>query len=243
MKIVIILLMFLMASAESTGKLIPESAENPYENQVYMAKVIFSTFSMKENAYKELERLQNDKIYKKLNELAIKNNFIIQARQLGKYTILVVEPIADPKVYEEVKALLKTRYKSIYGIDDSMTKNRLPKESAENVSLPKAVFEVEKVSQSMRIVNKKVQTKEDMNTSMQKDEVKQMQAKPKQEQSIAEIAVAPKPAYIQSIENLQLKDKRSVDSGYFSWWYIFLVILLIVLFTIYKKFKSTYAEY
>ena len=137
-----------------------DSIENISSKREYLAKIIFSTFSTKENARRELKSLQHHEIYKELDALAVKNYFTIQVRSLGKYKALLVEPIVSPKVYQEVMTLIKRVYKDAYGIDDSMVAKQISKKSViqnSHTSVPKPV--IKKVKQEIKAKKPKQEIK------------------------------------------------------------------------------------
>ncbi|MFA6192360.1 MAG: tetratricopeptide repeat protein [Sulfurimonas sp.] len=82
----------------------------------YPKRIMLGAYSIKEKAYEDLKRLQEDEVYAKLNILATKNDFVIHVRPIYNhtYTVLVIEPIKDKEVYQEVMDLVKPKFKGAY---------------------------------------------------------------------------------------------------------------------------------
>ncbi|MFA6136809.1 MAG: tetratricopeptide repeat protein [Sulfurimonas sp.] len=100
----------------------------------YPKRIMLGAYSLKEGAYKELKRFQEDEVYAKLNILATKNDFVIYARPLGKHTALVIEPIKNQETYQEVMGLVKPKYKGAYSLKSDVI-NKATQSKEEEKSL------------------------------------------------------------------------------------------------------------
>lgn len=261
---------------EVASKLV-NSAKQVYISQRNVAKIIFSNFSVKNNADEELKRLQQQDIYKELDALAVKNSFIIHARPLGGYTVLIAEPIVDTAVYEEVLALLKKRYKDAYGINDCMAQKHISMQpTTEKIITPKPMPEIKKelknVNTNMeaqkkedtnivaRVIEKEMEVTQNTKTEVQKKEdtkvvvpivekVQEDAVKPKQEMEVeapkldAQNVETTEATNKVDVKNNQVEQESESTSSYFSWWYVFLIIVSVILFMVYRKFKPIYDTY
>ena len=100
MKISITLILILILSSSAWG---------------YSKKIIFSSFSSKQNAEKALENFLNTpKKSQKLITLAEKNEFKVHIRQSGKYYIMVAEPITNKILLSKTIKIVKKSYKQAY---------------------------------------------------------------------------------------------------------------------------------
>jgi hypothetical protein len=240
-------------------------AENKHKktssNKRYQISIAFITFGKKANLDAELKKLKKSSMYKQLNALAIKNNFTIHTRPLGKYTSIVAEPILNSELYSEAITLIKKRYKHPYTFTyDGYTKPNFSKSevakaealekkpvkdmSVQEDSLVKDVSLVNEVvavidTDNEKISQSKAETKkEDINITESKQKIEVIQEiEEAQKDNIQVMDVNTEKESVQKI------DASAPNSGYFSWWYVFLATILILLFVLYRKFKPIYDEY
>ncbi|MCX6077089.1 MAG: hypothetical protein NTW78_09440 [Campylobacterales bacterium] len=105
----------------------------------YPKKVILKTYSKKEVALEELEMFQKKEVYEKLNTLATKNDFAIYVRPLGNYTVLIIEPIKNQEVYQEVMNLVQPKFKSAFSRKyDVINKTNQTKEEEQSLKVAAA---------------------------------------------------------------------------------------------------------
>jgi len=123
-------------------------AESNYDG--YQKKIILLRSSSKSRIDLEFKKFKKNKIYKKLNVLAKRYNFVIHSRALGKNTILVVEPIYKESVYKKVIKLVKPRYKDARGVKDKITKRK---------PVRKQIIKAVKIKKVQKPIVKKVEKK------------------------------------------------------------------------------------
>ncbi len=136
----ILLLLFIMASAEGIEKA-SQSAEIASSSK-YPKRVVLGSYALKERAYENLKKLQRDEVYEKLNTLATKNDFAIYVRPLSDYTALVIEPLQNKEIYDEVMNLVKPKFEGVYSLkSDVMNKTTQTKEEEEkSLEMPVAAM-------------------------------------------------------------------------------------------------------
>jgi hypothetical protein len=128
-------LMFLVVSISLHAA---QYSEEQLEPDVYPKKIIFGNYYKKSRAEHDFQAFRKEEIYKKLYDLAQKNNFMIHYRPLAEYTIFVMEPIQTRKVFYEAFKIIKQRFPGAYhlsaeGLDVPKTKS-LPPIAQDNFS-------------------------------------------------------------------------------------------------------------
>ncbi|MFA6137657.1 MAG: hypothetical protein WC667_06175 [Sulfurimonas sp.] len=130
-------------------------------------KILFGSFSQKEGAYEEFKKFQEDEAYEKLKALATKNDFVIHVRPLDGYTVLIIEPIKNQEMYEEVMSLLRSKYEGAYGRKYSGTveEDNIIEDEKQRLEEPVAVVHAAN-SAKAKIVDKNISaTKADVNST------------------------------------------------------------------------------
>jgi len=82
--------------------------------KIYPLKLIFGNYIHISGAQEVLKKLQEDAVYPELMRMAQEHSFVIHLRPLSGYNILVVEPITDKAVHEEVMRMMKPMFEDIY---------------------------------------------------------------------------------------------------------------------------------
>lgn len=178
MKFLLSVLMFLMVTVSLYSD---QNSVNLAEPDVYPKKIIFGTYpdSKKSNAKAELNTFRKDIIYKKLYDLAIKNNFMIHYRPLAEYTVLAIEPIYKREVFFQALSLIRQRYPRAYhlsaeGLELAIKKPLAPLAQANSATataptmdttsqtIGKPIFKVEEVSDEEMSVNSVTTTKKEV---------------------------------------------------------------------------------
>ena len=237
-------------------KKVPKDDKDSISSKVYKKSIIFITFGQKSNLDTELKNFKKDHIYSELQALAQKNDFIVHTRPKDKYLIIVAEPILSSEIYDKVMKLVKKRYKNPYSMPYLGTlKSKSFQTKAFKAKIPQKKLikdsNIQKHSSLAKSVT--VAIKEGVSNNIAEIKKEDMKIrKPQQNIEIVQKTKEVQKDYIQTIntkiKKVQKKDAGTInknlqDSGYFSWWYVFLSIVLFVLFALYKKYKPIYDEY
>ncbi|MFA6191654.1 MAG: hypothetical protein WC665_04800 [Sulfurimonas sp.] len=128
---------FLNATIKDIEKASQISSIDMSSASEYPKKIMLGAFSLKEGAYEELKRFQEDEAYEKFNSLATENDFVVHVRSLCNYNILVVEPIKNKEMYEEVMRLVAPKFEGVYSLKYSGTTQT--KEEEQSLESPAVV--------------------------------------------------------------------------------------------------------
>lgn len=160
--------------------------------KVYPLKIIFGNYLQKDKAESVLKKLQEDEVYAKLDAMAQENNFKVHMRPLAGYNILVIEPIINNEIREQVMSIMKPKFEDVYSacaklgkltfkvVEEVKTVEQVPKEVQVAGQVQKEVQEVQ--------VAKEVQKEVKAVKEIQKEIAKQLEISvPKVEEKAKEI--------------------------------------------------------
>ncbi len=215
----------------------------------YPKKIMLGSYSLKEGAYEELKRFQEDEVYEKLNSLAGKNDFVIHVRPLDNYTVLVVEPIKNKEMHEEVMRLVTSKFEGVYSLEYSGATQTKEEEQSLEVSVA-AVPAV--IPAKTKVADKNISaTKTDANITQplvhatQKDTNVSVVAQLDSDKSKAETKVVTKSAKKEeTIVVKRVKEEAEGESSFamFVWLFILGVAAGAIIY-VYPKAKRVYNQY
>ncbi|MDO8455239.1 MAG: hypothetical protein Q7S59_11760 [Sulfurimonas sp.] len=149
---------------ENRAKTISDETSSTAE---FPKKILFGSFSQKEGAYEEFKKFQEDEVYEKLKALATENDFVIHVRPLEDYTVLIIEPIKNQEMYEEVMSLLQSKYEGAYGrkYSGAVEEDNIGENQKQSLEEPVSALHVAN-SAKVKTVDKNVSaTKADVNST------------------------------------------------------------------------------